>query len=71
MAKDEKNLNYVVELRDDQWELIVLAMRHIRGLVDYAAPGSNSVDHLGRKFLRRRVDEIEADITNIVGEIEK
>jgi hypothetical protein len=63
--------NYVVELRDDQWELIVLAMRHIRGMAHSNPESQYSVDRLGRLFLVRRVTEIERDITAIVGEIEK
>lgn len=52
---------YMAELRQDQWDLIVLALEHVRGLIN-TTNASTSVDHLGRKFLVRCCKEIIADI---------
>jgi hypothetical protein len=58
MAKE--NEKYTVDLRQDQWDLIVLCLTRIRlmscGDTQYA------VDQLGRQFLRRCIDETVNDI---------
>lgn len=67
---DTENKGYVVELRDDQWELIMLAMQHVRQLTDGTGSGY-AIDTIARKFLRRRVTEIETDIRDVVGDLDK
>lgn len=52
---------YVASLRDDQWDLIVLALAHVSGMTQTNASGY-SIDILGRQFLRRRCNETIADL---------
>ena len=60
-----KDTLYTVELRQDQWDLIVYCLSHVR---DMTCSGSSAyaVDAVCRKFLRRCVDEtikeIRADV---------
>lgn len=55
------NVTYTVVLRHDQWDLIVLAMEHIRGMT-MAGESAYGIDKLGRIFLRRHCNEIIAAI---------
>lgn len=57
-------------LRRDQWDLIVLAMNHIRSMT-LGAYSQYGIDRLGRTFLRRRVDEVTNDIQAQVPEAGK
>lgn len=67
MSEEQK---YPAELRMDQWELIVLAMRHIRSMT-LGAESQYGVDKLGRTFLHRRVNEITDDIVSQLPEADK
>jgi len=51
---------YTVELRQDQWDLIVMCLGRIRGMT--AGDTHYTIDQLGRQFLRRCVDETITDI---------
>lgn len=58
---NDNTATYTVDLRADQLDLIVLAMQHVRNLMDGGA-SAYAIDTLGRKFLRRRCLEIEREI---------
>lgn len=53
--------NYSVELREDQWDLIVNCLEHVRSMTT-GSDSAYAVDRVARKFLRRCVDETVADI---------
>lgn len=50
-----------VSLRSDQWDLIVLALRHVRAVMD-SETVFTAVDRLARQFTRRRIDETVSDV---------
>lgn len=58
---------YTVELRLDQWDLVLLSLDHVRLMTDNAI-SNHAVDTLCRKFTRRRVNEIVTEITANVPE---
>lgn len=59
---------YSVDLRRDQWDLIILCLQHVRGM-SLGGDSAYAVDNVGRKFLRRCVDETVLDIqANVPGE---
>lgn len=60
--------NYTVELREDQWDLILLCLDHVRAMANNAV-SNYAVDSVCRKFTKRRVDEIVTEITANVPEI--
>lgn len=60
--------NYSVELRQDQWDLIVHCLEHVR-VMTTLADSPYAVDRVGRKFLKRCVDETVTDIRAAVPEI--
>ena len=65
MAKEDK---YVVALTDAQWDLVVLALGYVS---ERAAPPSRSdsiltIDHFCRRVLRRRINEVMAEIQSTV-----
>lgn len=69
MAKNidtETVQNYVIGLRDDQWDLIVLAMQNIRKMANNITEPRDSFHNLSRLFLKRRCDEVIADIQAVV-----
>ena len=55
------NTLYQAELRQDQWDLLVMALEHIRSLTQ-AGDSAYAVDRLGRQFLRRCCIETVKDI---------
>jgi hypothetical protein len=59
-VEEQVGTNYTVELRQDQWDLIVLCLTRIRSLT--TGDSQYTVDQLGRQFLRRCVDETVNDI---------
>jgi hypothetical protein len=65
MTKETNRDIYAAELRTDQWDLIVLALQHIRAMTT-GSESSYGVDKLGRLFLRRRCDETVKDIQSQV-----
>ncbi len=67
-AAETEDTNFTVTLRFDQRDLIVLAMQQIRRMADANPESAYSADKLGRKFLRRRVDEIVEEIQASVPE---
>lgn len=62
---DKQATIFTADLRKDQWDLIVMALEHIRGMADSTASGY-SVDAIGRKFLRRCIVETVGDIQSQV-----
>lgn len=62
--------NYTVELRHDQWDMILMCLDHVRAM-SLAAESAYAVDRVGRKFLRRSIDETVADIRANVPEEKK
>lgn len=52
-------------LRDDQWDLIVLAMQKIVSWTSSSPESQNGIDALGRVVLRRRSQEIITEIQRI------
>ena len=67
MRTEEK---FSADLRLDQWDLIVLALDHVRLMTESGA-SQYAVDQLSRKFLRRRIDEVVNSIQGQVPEEEK
>lgn len=59
-------ITYSVDLRQDQWDLIVMCLSRIRGMS--AGDTHYTVDQLGRQFLRRCIDEAVIDIRASVPE---
>jgi hypothetical protein len=57
---------YTIALRDDQWDLIVLALCGIRDMTNGSV--QYTVDQLARKFLRRRIDETVKAIQEVASE---
>lgn len=55
---------YTMELREEQWDLIVLALSTIRSMT--VGDSTYTIDQLGRKFLRRRCEEIIGTVQAIV-----
>jgi hypothetical protein len=62
--------SFTVELRADQWDLIVLALEHVRWLTT-GGDSAYTIDKLGRTFLRRRCVETMNDIQGSVPEAGK
>lgn len=58
---------YTVDLRKDQWDLIVMCLEHVRAMTN-SADSAYAVDCVGRKFLKRCVDETIMDIRAYVPE---
>lgn len=63
----ESDTNYTVELRRDQWDLIVMCLEHVRSMTN-GGSSAYAVDSVGRKFLRRCVVETVGDIQSNVPE---
>ena len=61
MSKESKSTIYSAELRKDQWDLILMALEHIRQMAN-GASSAYAIDTLGRKFLKRCVEETTNDI---------
>lgn len=57
---------YSVELRQDQWDLVVMCLSRIRSMS--TGDTQYAVDQLGRQFLRRCLDETVNDIRASVPE---
>lgn len=55
----------VVALREDQWDLIVLALQRVRAMAALSE-SRTSIDILSRNFLKRRIDEAVASIQDAV-----
>lgn len=58
-SKGDKMLT--VDLRQDQWDLIVLSLQHVRAMTTESGI-VHPVDKVGRIFLRRCIDETVTDI---------
>ena len=61
MRKDNNEVLYTVDLRQDQWDMICMALEHVR-LMTCGGESQYAVDKVARRFLRRCIDETVIDI---------
>ena len=65
-TQQETTEHYVVGMRDDQWQLVVDALKYVRARTQYAEMQEEVIDQFCREHTRKSIDAVIDEIASNV-----